>query len=49
MQLSETREKQEKHQLFRWSGSDRTRENGSKLKEGMFRLDVKKNDLFREW
>ena len=38
---------QERDRPFAWSGSDRTEENGFKLKEGKFRLDVRKRFIQR--
>lgn len=40
--------KQEREQLFTQSDSGRTRGKGLKLKEGKFRIDVKKNSLYLE-
>ena len=36
-------------QLFTQVANDRTRCNGFKLKEGKFRLDVRRKFLLREW
>ena len=40
--------KQDRKQLFTLSGCDRTRENGFKLEEERFRLDVRRK-LLRVW
>ena len=45
--------KKDGKRLFTWACSDRTRGNCSKLKEGRFRLDVKKKlftmSVVRQW
>ena len=41
--------KQKREQFFIWSNSERTKGNGFKLKEGRFRLDVRKKISTQKW